>query len=46
MDKADKVGSYGLRNIRERVTNLGGECKILSMTGKGTVLDITLPIRF
>ena len=46
MDKADKVGSYGLRNIRERVTNLGGECKILSMTGKGTVLDISLPIRF
>ena len=44
MNKMEKLGSYGLRNIQERVTSLGGDCKILSLPQQGTILDIRLPL--
>ncbi|WP_124058921.1 sensor histidine kinase [Vaginisenegalia massiliensis] len=41
----EKLGSYGLRNIKERVTSLGGTCKIMSIIGQGTVVDIMVPLK-
>jgi two-component system sensor histidine kinase UhpB len=41
---ADKAGSFGLIGMRERVMALGGEMKIDSAKGKGTVVHITIPI--
>lgn len=38
-----KSGSYGLMNIRERVSGLGGTCKIISFPQQGTVIDIRIP---
>lgn len=43
VNQSDKLGSYGLRNIRERVNSLGGDCKIVSIIDKGTVIEINLP---
>ncbi|MGX7030956.1 sensor histidine kinase [Vagococcus zengguangii] len=39
-----KVGSYGLTNIRERVNQMGGTCKIISFKNKGTSIDIRVPV--
>jgi signal transduction histidine kinase len=36
---------YGLRNLRERVSALGGNVGVDSSPGKGTALDIRLPWR-
>ena len=38
------VGSYGLQNIRERVIGMGGTCKIISFSGKGTSIEIKIPV--
>lgn len=38
------VGSYGLQNIRERVAGMGGTCKIISFAGKGTSIEIKIPV--
>lgn len=38
------VGSYGLQNIRERVAGMGGTCKIISFSGKGTSIEIKIPV--
>lgn len=38
------VGSYGLQNIRERVAGVGGTCKIISFSGKGTSIEIKIPV--
>lgn len=38
-----KSGSYGLLNIRERVSGLGGTCKIISFPKQGTIIDIRIP---
>jgi signal transduction histidine kinase len=35
--------SYGLNNLRERVSALGGNVGVASSPGKGTALDIRLP---
>lgn len=40
----DKVGSYGLRNMRERVTGLGGTFKTVSIKNQGTIIDISIPV--
>ena len=42
-DKIHQNGSYGLLNIRERVKNMGGECRIISKINQGTILDIAIP---
>ncbi len=36
---------WGLVGIRERVELIGGECRIESSRGKGTVLEIVLPVQ-
>jgi signal transduction histidine kinase len=35
--------SFGLAGIKERVGMLGGEVRIISMKGKGTRIEITVP---
>ena len=35
---------WGLRTMRERAEQLGGELKILSAPGRGTTIDIVVPI--
>jgi two-component system, NarL family, sensor histidine kinase LiaS len=43
LDK-QKVGSYGLKSIQERVTEIGGTVKIISLPNKGTSLEVKVPI--
>lgn len=38
-----KTGNYGLMNIRERVSGLGGTCKIISFPNQGTIVEIRIP---
>lgn len=40
----NKAGSYGLKNIRERVTGMGGTIKIISFKGQGTSVEIKVPV--
>ena len=40
----DFVGGFGLFSMRERVDLLGGELDIITEPGKGTQLDIVLPL--
>src|SRR5699024_2355385 len=37
-------GSYGLANIEERTTEIGGQFKIVSLPGQGTKLTVRVPI--
>jgi signal transduction histidine kinase len=36
-------GSFGLRSIRERIVNLGGEVDIDSSPGNGTTITLSVP---
>lgn len=40
----NKAGSYGLKNIRERVAGMGGLVKIISFKGQGTSVEIKVPV--
>lgn len=40
---ADHAGHFGLRQMRERILDLGGTLDIRSVLGKGTELFVTLP---
>lgn len=40
----EKVGSYGLMNIRERVAGMGGTVKIVSFPSQGTIVEIKIPM--
>ncbi|HZG71681.1 MAG TPA: sensor histidine kinase [Chondromyces sp.] len=40
----EKLGSYGLQNIQERVYEIGGTIKILSLPDKGTTIEVKVPI--
>lgn len=42
--KKTKTGSYGLRNIKERASEIGGSVKIISLIGKGTSIEVKVPI--
>jgi signal transduction histidine kinase len=42
-DPARTPEGAGLRNIRDRIEDLGGTCKVASSPGRGTVLTISLP---
>lgn len=49
MDKFDSStnhdeGGFGLFSIRERLKLWGGQCKIGSQAGKGTKIDLTVPL--
>ena len=37
--------SYGIKSIRERVNELGGTVKWISLPGKGTKIEVRVPIR-
>ncbi|EUJ33039.1 putative two-component sensor histidine kinase [Listeria floridensis FSL S10-1187] len=37
-------GSYGLQNMRERVEEFGGTIKIISFPGRGTSVEIKIPL--
>lgn len=39
-----KAGSYGLMNIRERVSAVGGTLKIISFKNQGTSIEIKVPL--
>ena len=41
---ATPAGHYGLRGMRERVLALGGEFKLESGIGRGTLLTFSLPL--
>jgi NarL family two-component system sensor histidine kinase LiaS len=40
----EKMTSYGLQSIRERVTELGGALEIYTAIGKGTQLEVRIPL--
>lgn len=40
----DKVGSYGLQNVKERVIEIGATCKIISVPSQGTIVEVKLPV--
>jgi NarL family two-component system sensor histidine kinase LiaS len=39
-----KAGSYGLMNIRERITGIGGTLEIISFKNQGTSIEIKIPL--
>jgi signal transduction histidine kinase len=39
----NKASSYGLRDMMERVTGLGGNMAIASRPGKGTLITVRVP---
>jgi signal transduction histidine kinase len=41
---AHQSGHYGLRTMRERAEELGGELKILTAPGHGTSIEVVVPI--
>ncbi|MCG8397132.1 two-component system sensor histidine kinase LiaS [Bacillus atrophaeus] len=43
MDKV-KTSSYGLHSIKERASEVGGVAEIISVEGKGTQIDVKVPI--
>lgn len=38
-----KTGSYGLQNIRERISSIGGNVRIVSFENQGTTVEINIP---
>ncbi|WP_029100627.1 sensor histidine kinase [Brevibacillus thermoruber] len=42
--EGEKLTSYGLRSMRERVAELGGSLDIYSAVGKGTQIEVRIPV--
>jgi len=42
--EGSKAGSYGMQNMYERAVEIGGTLKIVSVKGKGTRLEVKVPI--
>jgi signal transduction histidine kinase len=40
---SDDPWADGLRNMRERVAEIGGQCRVESRVGAGTTITIELP---
>lgn len=40
----ERAGANGLRNIRERITRMGGECDITSRPGQGAQVSLRVPL--
>jgi signal transduction histidine kinase/ligand-binding sensor domain-containing protein len=40
----DDAWADGLRNMRQRLAEVGGDCDIRSESGKGTTISVTLPL--
>jgi PAS domain S-box-containing protein len=43
-DSSPREGSYGIKGIRERVYLLGGQVDFLSGPGRGTIVQVTIPL--
>ncbi|KFN90606.1 sensor histidine kinase [Tetragenococcus muriaticus] len=43
-EQKERSGSYGLRNIRERIAAIGGTVKVISFKGQGTSIEIKIPL--
>jgi signal transduction histidine kinase len=41
---SELAGADGLRNIRERIERMGGQCEITSEQGKGTCVSLCVPL--
>jgi len=41
---SEQAGADGLRNIRDRINRLGGNCDIISEPGQGTRVSLRVPI--
>ncbi|GIN89949.1 sensor histidine kinase [Siminovitchia terrae] len=39
-----KAGSYGITNMRERASEIGGNIKIVSLPGRGTSIEVKIPL--
>lgn len=39
-----KAGSYGLLNVKERISSVGGTVKIISILNQGTSIEIKIPL--
>lgn len=39
-----KQTSYGLSNMQERITEIGGSIQFITAPGKGLRIDITVPV--
>jgi len=44
-EKAPRSGAQGLRNLRHRLEDLGGWCRIESTSGKGCRIRLSVPLR-
>lgn len=42
---ADKTGGFGIFNLRERLTYLGGKCEVQSAPGSGTKVVLIAPLK-
>ncbi len=45
-DFKPEMGGNGLINIRRRAAELGGNCEISSEIGKGTIINLSVPLQF
>lgn len=45
VETARHSSGYGLTNVTERVQQMGGFIKIISIPGQGTVIEITIPLQ-
>ncbi len=39
-----KAGSYGITNMQERASEIGGKIKIVSLPGRGTSIEVKIPL--
>ncbi|MCJ7841478.1 sensor histidine kinase [Lederbergia sp. NSJ-179] len=39
-----KAGSYGLMNMKERAAEIGGNIKLVSLPGRGTSIEVKIPL--
>lgn len=44
VEEAAKAGSYGMQNMHERAVEIGGTLKVISLKGKGTRLEVKVPV--
>jgi signal transduction histidine kinase len=44
VDDQSKIGSHGIQGMMERVRQLGGSITIAGKPGKGTAIEIQLPV--
>ena len=42
---SSRSGNFGLIGMRERAERLGGQLRLESHSGKGTRLDVTVPLK-